>query len=68
MGEGVVRDAAGERVPTADVSSPAGITPVELREKEGLALINGTDGMLGQLGWPSPTCATCSPSPTSPPP
>jgi histidine ammonia-lyase len=25
----------------------AGITPVELREKEGLALINGTDGMLG---------------------
>ena len=27
----------------------AGIRPVELREKEGLALINGTDGMLGQL-------------------
>ena len=27
----------------------AGIEPVVLAEKEGLALINGTDGMLGQL-------------------
>jgi histidine ammonia-lyase len=27
----------------------AGIEPVELKEKEGLALINGTDGMLGML-------------------
>ena len=27
----------------------AGIAPVELAEKEGLALINGTDGMLGML-------------------
>lgn len=27
----------------------AGITPLELREKEGLALINGTEGMLGML-------------------
>jgi histidine ammonia-lyase len=27
----------------------AGLAPVELREKEGLALINGTDGMLGML-------------------
>ena len=27
----------------------AGITPVVLEEKEGLALINGTDGMLGML-------------------
>jgi histidine ammonia-lyase len=49
MGEGVVRDAKGERMPTADAFAAAGITPVELREKEGLALINGTDGMLGQL-------------------
>jgi histidine ammonia-lyase len=49
MGEGVVRDAAGERVATAEALAAAGITPVELREKEGLALINGTDGMLGQL-------------------
>ena len=49
MGEGVVRDAAGEQRPTADAFAAAGITPVELREKEGLALINGTDGMLGML-------------------
>jgi histidine ammonia-lyase len=27
----------------------AGITPIELQAKEGLALINGTDGMLGML-------------------
>ncbi|MFC7501417.1 aromatic amino acid lyase, partial [Nocardioides sp. GCM10030258] len=27
----------------------AGLTPVALQEKEGLALINGTDGMLGML-------------------
>ena len=26
-----------------------GINPIELKEKEGLALINGTDGMLGML-------------------
>ncbi len=36
-------------MPTAQAFAAAGITPVELREKEGLALINGTDGMLGQL-------------------
>lgn len=49
MGEGVVRDADGERMATATAFAAAGITPVELREKEGLALINGTDGMLGML-------------------
>src|SRR6476469_2796203 len=49
MGEGVVRDADGERMETAAAFAAAGITPVELREKEGLALINGTDGMLGML-------------------
>ena len=49
MGEGVVRDAHGERMPAADALAAAGIAPVELEEKEGLALINGTDGMLGQL-------------------
>jgi histidine ammonia-lyase len=49
MGEGVVRDATGERMATADAFAAAGLTPVELREKEGLALINGTDGMLGML-------------------
>ncbi len=49
LGEGVVRDAAGERMPAAQALAAAGIEPVRLREKEGLALINGTDGMLGML-------------------
>jgi histidine ammonia-lyase len=49
MGEGIVRDPTGALVPTSDAFSAAGITPVRLAEKEGLALINGTDGMLGML-------------------
>ncbi|WP_440104461.1 histidine ammonia-lyase [Streptosporangium sp. H16] len=49
MGEGVVRDAAGERADAAEALKRAGIEPVELVAKEGLALINGTDGMLGML-------------------
>ncbi len=49
LGEGEVRDAAGELLPAADALAAAGIEPVELAEKEGLALINGTDGMLGML-------------------
>ena len=49
MGEGEVRGADGDRVAAGDALSAAGLTPVELREKEGLALINGTDGMLGML-------------------
>lgn len=49
MGEGEVRDAAGVRMPAADALAAAGLAPVELEEKEGLALVNGTDGMLGML-------------------
>ena len=49
MGEGDVRDAGGRRMSAADALASAGLVPVELAEKEGLALINGTDGMLGQL-------------------
>jgi histidine ammonia-lyase len=49
MGEGDVRNAAGDLVPAADALAMAGIAPLELVEKEGLALINGTDGMLGML-------------------
>jgi histidine ammonia-lyase len=49
MGEGDVRDAGGTRRRAKDALADAGLTPVELAEKEGLALINGTDGMLGQL-------------------
>lgn len=49
MGEGEVRDAGGVRMSAAKALSDADIEPVTLAEKEGLALINGTDGMLGQL-------------------
>src|SRR4029079_8973042 len=49
MGEGEVRDADGALMPAADGLAAAGLTPVELEAKEGLALINGTDGMLGML-------------------
>jgi histidine ammonia-lyase len=48
-GEGPVRDAHGTRMPAAEALATAGIEPVVLAEKEGLALINGTDGMLGML-------------------
>jgi histidine ammonia-lyase len=49
MGEGEVRNRDGDLVPAADALAAAGLAPVELAEKEGLALINGTDGMLGML-------------------
>ena len=49
MGEGEVRDADGTLMPAADALAAAGLSPVELAAKEGLALINGTDGMLGML-------------------
>jgi histidine ammonia-lyase len=49
MGEGPVRDASGALVDAAHALREAGIEPVVLHEKEGLALINGTDGMLGML-------------------
>ncbi|MBT5502532.1 MAG: histidine ammonia-lyase, partial [Actinobacteria bacterium] len=49
MGEGEARGANGAIGEVADLLRAAGIYPVELQEKEGLALINGTDGMLGML-------------------
>jgi histidine ammonia-lyase len=59
MGEGEVRvqptgadnarRSAGTLTPAAAALAAAGIEPVVLAEKEGLALINGTDGMLGML-------------------
>ena len=49
MGEGEVFDANGVRMPAAEALKSAGLEPVVLEEKEGLALINGTDGMLGML-------------------
>ena len=36
-------------MPAAEALAAAGLAPVELGAKEGLALINGTDGMLGML-------------------
>ncbi len=49
MGEGEVYDGQRVRRPAADALRDAGLEPVELEAKEGLALINGTDGMLGML-------------------
>jgi histidine ammonia-lyase len=49
MGEGDVRDRDGALRPAAQALADAGIEPIVLAEKEGLALINGTDGMLGML-------------------
>lgn len=49
MGEGRVHDADGVEMPTMQALEAAGIKPIELEAKEGLALINGTDGMLGML-------------------
>jgi histidine ammonia-lyase len=49
MGEGQVHDATGAIRPAAEALAAADLKPVELAEKEGLALINGTDGMLGML-------------------
>ncbi|WP_438352389.1 histidine ammonia-lyase [Microbacterium sp. CJ88] len=53
MGEGEVRvgtaSGPGEPVPAAQALAEASIRPLVLEEKEGLALVNGTDGMLGML-------------------
>lgn len=56
MGEGTVRvgvstgsTSGGAGVDAARALADAGIEPLVLAEKEGLALINGTDGMLGML-------------------
>jgi histidine ammonia-lyase len=49
MGEGEVRRSDATLTTAAQALDEAGIEPVVLAEKEGLALINGTDGMLGML-------------------
>jgi histidine ammonia-lyase len=48
-GEGELTDRDGRTRAAAEALDAAGLTPIELRAKEGLALINGTDGMLGTL-------------------
>lgn len=48
LGEGdVFHD--GRLRPAAEALSDAGVEPIELAEKEGLAVTNGTDGILGML-------------------
>ncbi|QIK67743.1 histidine ammonia-lyase [Nocardioides sp. HDW12B] len=49
IGEGPVRRADGSPTDAATALGESGLRPVELGPKEGLALINGTDGMLGML-------------------
>ncbi|WP_030623337.1 histidine ammonia-lyase [Streptomyces sclerotialus] len=49
MGEGEAEGPDGVVRPSGELLAAHGIAPVELREKEGLALLNGTDGMLGML-------------------
>ncbi|MDR7233395.1 histidine ammonia-lyase [Agrococcus sp. BE272] len=54
MGEGVVEvsgpgELDGEVMDASAALERAGLTPVVLAEKEGLALVNGTDGMLAML-------------------
>jgi histidine ammonia-lyase len=49
LAEGEVLGPGGGRVPAAEALGAAGIAPIVLGPKEGLALINGTDGILGML-------------------
>lgn len=49
VGEGQARNAAGDLLTGGQALAAAGLQPLVLREKEGLALINGTDGMLAML-------------------
>jgi len=49
IGEGEVADAGGGRKAAAEALREADIEPLTLGPKEGLALVNGTDGMLGML-------------------
>ena len=47
IGEGSVHGPDGERTPAAPALEAAGIIPIALAAKEGLALINGTQAMTG---------------------
>ena len=48
LGEGEVHH-EGRRRPAAEALEAEGLSPITLAEKEGLAVINGTDGILGML-------------------
>jgi histidine ammonia-lyase len=49
IGEGEVLDREGSRLSASEALGSAGIEPLTLVAKEGLALINGTDGILAML-------------------
>ena len=49
IGEGELVDRDGRRRDAGEALPEAGIAPLTLGAKEGLALINGTDGILGML-------------------
>ncbi len=49
LGEGEVHLGDGTRADASSALADAGIEPLTLIAKEGLALVNGTDGMLGML-------------------
>ncbi|HEY3140605.1 MAG TPA: histidine ammonia-lyase [Acidimicrobiales bacterium] len=49
LGEGEVLGIDGTPMSAAAALRDAGLTPLQLEAKEGLALLNGTDGMLGML-------------------
>src|SRR5712692_5898556 len=49
VGEGEVADADGTRMPAGQALRKSNLKRLRLETKEGLALINGTDGMLGML-------------------
>ena len=49
IGEGELETRDGELRPAVEAMAAVGLDPVVLGAKEGLALINGTDGMLGML-------------------
>jgi histidine ammonia-lyase len=49
IGEGEVKDRSGQRVAASKALTASGLRALRLEAKEGLALINGTDGMLGIL-------------------
>jgi len=49
LGEGWVLGKDGVRLLGGEALHTAGLRPIRLAAKEGLALINGTDGMLGML-------------------
>ena len=49
LGQGEVTDASGQTLAAAQALAAAGLEPLAFGPKEGLSLINGTDGMLGML-------------------